>query len=95
MERPRLITITVLACATAPDSLRELFYEPNDMFTILNLVSAGIGVSLVPRAARAMHVTGVKFAPIHSSYAEWDIGMAWNKKLESEIIRKFANVLSV
>jgi hypothetical protein len=49
----------------------------------------------VPRAARAMHVTGVKFAPIHSSYAEWDIGMAWNKKLESEIIRKFANALSV
>ena len=61
------------------------------MFTILNLVSAGIGVSLVPRAARAMHVSGVKFAPVHSSYAEWDIGMAWNKKLESEIIRKFAD----
>jgi len=73
----------------------RIVYEPNDMFTILNLVSAGIGVSLVPRAARAMHVTGVKFAPIHSSYAEWDIGMAWNKKLESEIIRKFANALSV
>jgi len=68
----------------------RIVYEPNDMFTILNLVSAGIGVSLVPRAARAMHVSGVKFAPVHSSYAEWDIGMAWNKKLESEIIRKFA-----
>jgi DNA-binding transcriptional LysR family regulator len=69
----------------------RIVYEPNDMFTILNLVSAGIGVSLVPRAARAMHVSGVKFAPVHSSYAEWDIGMAWNKKLESEIIRKFAD----
>ena len=68
----------------------RIVYEPNDMFTILNLVSAGIGVSLVPRAARAMHVSGVKFAPVHRSYAEWDIGMAWNKKLESEIIRKFA-----
>lgn len=69
----------------------RIVYEPNDMFTILNLVSAGIGVSLVPRAARAMHVSGVKFAPVHSSYAEWDIGMAWNRKLESEIIRKFAD----
>jgi DNA-binding transcriptional LysR family regulator len=73
----------------------RIVYEPNDTFTILNLVSAGIGVSLVPRAARAMHVSGVKFAPVHSSYAEWDIGMAWNKKLESEIIRKFADALSV
>ena len=70
----------------------RIVYEPNDMFTILNLVSAGIGVSLVPRAARAMHVSGVKFAPIHNSYAEWDIGMAWNKRLESEIIRKFAEI---
>ncbi len=49
----------------------RIVYEPNDMFTILNLVSAGIGVSLIPRAARAMHVSGVKFAPVHSSYAEW------------------------
>jgi DNA-binding transcriptional LysR family regulator len=73
----------------------RIVYEPNDTFTILNLVSAGIGVSLVPRAARAMHVSGVKFAPVHSSYAEWDIGMAWNRKLESEIIRKFAESLSV
>ncbi len=69
----------------------RIVYEPNDMFTILNLVSAGIGVSLVPRAARAMHVSGVKFAPVHSGYAEWDIGMAWNKQSESEIIRKFAD----
>jgi DNA-binding transcriptional LysR family regulator len=72
----------------------RIVYEPNDMFTILNLVSAGIGVSLVPRAARAMHVSGVKFAPVHNRYAEWDIGMAWNKKFESEIIRKFADALS-
>jgi DNA-binding transcriptional LysR family regulator len=72
----------------------RIVYEPNDMFTILNLVSAGIGVSLVPRAARAMHVSGVKFAPVHNRYAEWDIGMAWNKRFESEIIRKFADALS-
>ena len=71
----------------------RIVYEANDMFTILNLVSAGIGVSLVPRAARAMHVTGVKFAPVHDNYADWDIGMAWNKKSESEIIRKFAQIV--
>src|ERR1700730_2237240 len=70
----------------------RIVYEPNDMFTILNLVSAGIGVSLVPSAARAMHITGVKFAPVHSKYAQWDIGMAWNQKLESETIRKFAQI---
>lgn len=71
----------------------RIVYEANDTFTILNLVSAGIGVSLVPRAARAMQIAGVKFAPVHDKYADWDIGMAWNKKLESEIIRKFAEIV--
>jgi DNA-binding transcriptional LysR family regulator len=71
----------------------HVVYEASDMFTILNLVSAGIGVSLVPGAARVMHVSGVKFAPVHSKYAEWDIGMAWNKKLESELLRKFAEIV--
>jgi DNA-binding transcriptional LysR family regulator len=71
----------------------RIVYEANDTFTILNLVSAGIGVSLVPRAARAMQIAGVKFAPVHDKYAEWDIGMAWNKKLESEIIKKFAAIV--
>ncbi|HEX3354440.1 MAG: LysR family transcriptional regulator [Terriglobales bacterium] len=71
----------------------RIVYEANDMFTILNLVSAGIGVSLVPTAARAMHVTGVKFATLRSKEAEWDIGMAWNRKSESEIIRKFAEIV--
>jgi DNA-binding transcriptional LysR family regulator len=72
----------------------HVVYEASDMFTILNLVSSGIGVSLVPGAARAMHVTGVKFAPVRSRYAEWDIGMAWNRKLESELIRKFAEIVA-
>ena len=71
----------------------RIVYEANDMFTILNLVSAEIGVSLVPTAARAMHVTGVRFAPVHDKDAAWDIGMAWNKKWESEVIRKFAEVV--
>jgi DNA-binding transcriptional LysR family regulator len=70
----------------------RIVYEANDMFTVLNLVSAGIGVSLVPSAARAMHVAEVRFAPIPSRHAEWDIGMVWNRKLESEIIRKFAEI---
>jgi DNA-binding transcriptional LysR family regulator len=41
----------------------RIVYEANDMFTILNLVSVGIGVSLVPSSARAMHVTGVNLFP--------------------------------
>ncbi len=70
----------------------RIVYEASDMFTLLNLVSAGIGVSLVPSAARAMHVAGVRFAPVRSRRAEWDIGIIWNKRLESQIIREFAEI---
>ena len=65
--------------------------ERTDEFTSLPLF--GEQHHLLARAARAMHIAGVKFAPVHDKYADWDIGMAWNKKLESAIIRKFAEIV--
>jgi len=47
-------------CGSAGFSPR-IVQEARDMFTLLNLVRAGMGVSLVPRSAMEMHVNGVKF----------------------------------
>ena len=34
--------------------------EVNELFTVLNLVRGGVGVSLVPRSANLMHVPNVR-----------------------------------
>jgi DNA-binding transcriptional LysR family regulator len=53
--------------------------EAKELFTVLNLVRAGLGVSLLPSTARKMGVPGVRFYPVKSVFASWTIGMIWRK----------------
>jgi len=78
-------------CGSAGFSPRVV-QEAKDMFTLLNLVRAGIGVALVPRSAGQMRVRGIKFGLIHSRQAEWDIGVAWNRLHESALVRNFVDI---
>jgi len=78
-------------CGTAGFSPR-IVQEARDMFTLLNLVRAGIGVSLVPRSAKQMHVSGVKFGEVHRREAEWDVGLAWHRQHESALVRNFVQI---
>ncbi len=70
----------------------KVVQEAKDMFTLLNLVRAGIGVAVVAGSARQMHVTGVRFGRIPSREAEWEIGVAWNKMNESALVRNFVQI---
>jgi DNA-binding transcriptional LysR family regulator len=78
-------------CGSAGFSPRVV-QEAKDMFTLLNLVRADIGVALVPSSARQMRVSGVEFGHIRIRQAEWDIGLAWNKLHESALVRNFADI---
>jgi DNA-binding transcriptional LysR family regulator len=70
----------------------KVVQEARDMFTLLNLVRAGIGVALVPRSARQMRVSGVRFSDIRGREAEWDVGVGWNKLHESAVVRNFVQI---
>jgi len=64
--------------------------EASELFTILNLVRAGLGVSLVPSAARRMGVPGVRFHELGVPEAKWRIGIAWNRLSDkAELISRF------
>jgi DNA-binding transcriptional LysR family regulator len=64
--------------------------EASELFTILNLVRAGLGVSLVPSAARRMGVPGVRFHDLGVPEAKWRIGIAWNRISDkAELISRF------
>jgi DNA-binding transcriptional LysR family regulator len=64
--------------------------EASELFTILNLVRAGLGVSLVPSAARRMGVPGVRFHDLGLPEAKWRIGIAWNRLSDKvELISRF------
>jgi len=56
--------------------------EANELLTILHLVRAGVGVSLVPRSALRLKVPGVRFHELSWKEPLWRIGIAWNRNSE-------------
>lgn len=53
--------------------------EVDVFFTVLNLVRAGLGVSIAPSAVQLMRVPQIRFAETRVPEAEWRIGIAWNR----------------
>ena len=56
--------------------------EANEILTILHLVRAGVGVSLVPRSALRLKVPGVRFHELGWKEPLWRIGIAWHRNSE-------------
>ena len=53
--------------------------ETDVFFTALNLVRAGLGISMAPSAVQLMRVPQIRFAETRVPEAEWTIGLAWNR----------------
>jgi DNA-binding transcriptional LysR family regulator len=85
----------VLALCRRAGFTPHVVQEASELFTILNLVRAGLGVSLVPSTAVRMHVPGVRFHDLRMPEAEWRIGVAWNKLSEKrELIARFSGTIA-
>jgi DNA-binding transcriptional LysR family regulator len=60
--------------------------EADVFFTALNLVRAGLGVSLAPSAVQLMRVPQIRFAETRIPEAEWNIGIAWNRRCTRSVL---------
>jgi DNA-binding transcriptional LysR family regulator len=73
----------------------RIVQEAGEMFTILNLVRAGLGISLVPSSAVRMKVPGVHFHDVRMKDAMWRIGIAWNRNSERRVlVSRLANAIT-
>ena len=96
---PRAVSETfhghVLAVCRHAGFTPRIVQEASELFTILNLVRAGLGVALVPSSAVRMHVPGVRLHELRIPEAEWKIGLAWSKLSEKrELISRFSAIIS-
>lgn len=72
----------------------NVIQEANESFTILNLVRAGLGASLVPASTQRMRVPGVTFHHLRLPEAEWRIGVAWHRLSEKrQLIGRFTDTI--
>jgi DNA-binding transcriptional LysR family regulator len=80
-------------CAAAGFSPR-IVQEAHELFTVLSLVGAGLGVSLVPRSAALMRLPGVRFRELALPEAAWDIALAWHRDSGANpLVRRFADIV--
>jgi DNA-binding transcriptional LysR family regulator len=85
----------VLAVCQRAGFTPRIVQEASELFTILNLVRAGLGVSLVPSSAIRMRVPGLRFHELRMPEAEWHIGVAWSKLSEKHgLISRFSAMIA-
>lgn len=81
-------------CAAAGFAPR-IVQEASELFTILSLVRAGLGVSLVPRSTALMRVPGVRFRELTLPEAAWNIALAWHRDSDGvPLVRRFVEIVS-
>ncbi|MFM2483495.1 LysR family transcriptional regulator [Celerinatantimonas yamalensis] len=57
--------------------------EADDILTLLALVSANTGFTIVPASVEHIANESVRFIPLRSSSAIWDVGLIWNEDLDN------------
>jgi DNA-binding transcriptional LysR family regulator len=70
----------------------QVVQEAGEMQTIVNLVSAGIGVSLVPESVSTFGRPGVTYRPLRGPNASLAIALAQRRDDRSPLVSKFREV---
>jgi len=67
--------------------------EAIQMQTIVSLVSAGMGVALVPQSLRNLRRTGVVYRPLAESVPAIETGLVWRTAEVSPVLAGFIEIV--
>lgn len=84
---------TILTCFRDAGLTPRISQEAIQMQTIIALVSANLGMALVPASMSKLKRDGVVYLPLSTTPAELEIGVAWRKDNASPVLRAFLNQL--
>ena len=83
-----------LSICAASGFAPRVVQEANELFTVLSLVGAGLGVSLVPRSAALLRLPGVRFREVRLPEAAWNIAIAWHRDSGSmPLVQRFIGMV--
>ncbi|WP_394788529.1 LysR substrate-binding domain-containing protein [Rhodoferax sp.] len=61
----------------------------DDVQTVLAIVAAGLGVSLLPLRSADVRSQGVRFIPLSHATARWQVGLAWRPQPQNAVVERF------
>ncbi|MEZ8202996.1 LysR family transcriptional regulator [Vibrio splendidus] len=68
--------------------------EADDILTLLALVSANIGFTIVPNSAQYISNTDLEFIALQGEHATWPVGLIWNGESENPLRDKFVEFVA-
>jgi DNA-binding transcriptional LysR family regulator len=90
-QQTRLVEIILASCADA-GFIPKVTQEGRQMQTLLALVSAGRGVTLVPQWVVAENMTGVVYRKLSSASEPYGLLLVWRPESSNNAIHSFINV---
>jgi DNA-binding transcriptional LysR family regulator len=80
----------VLSVCAAAGFTPRIVQEADELLTVVSLVRAGLGVSLVPRSAALLRLPAVRFYELGMPEAAWNIALAWHRDADRvPLVRRF------
>lgn len=68
--------------------------EADDILTLLALVSANIGFTIVPSSAQYISNTDVEFIELEGEHATWPVGLIWNGESDNPLRDRFVEFVA-
>lgn len=83
----------ILSCFRDTGLTPRIGQEAIQMQTIVGLVSAGMGIALVPQSVSNLKRPGVEYKPLSGTTATFETGLAWRRDNVSPVLRAFLELL--
>jgi DNA-binding transcriptional LysR family regulator len=84
---------TILACFRAAGITPEIGQQAIQMQTIVSLVSAGMGLALVPQSVSNLMRPGVEYRALNDLSPQVETGLAWRRDNQSPVLLGFLDLL--
>jgi DNA-binding transcriptional LysR family regulator len=83
----------ILACFRAAGITPQIGQEAIQMQTIVGLVSAGMGLALVPQSVSNLMRPGVEYRALRDATPQVETGLAWRRDNPSPVLQGFLDLL--
>ncbi|MFP5393598.1 MAG: LysR substrate-binding domain-containing protein, partial [Gammaproteobacteria bacterium] len=84
---------SILACFRSAGLTPAIGQEAIQMQTIVGLVSAGMGLALVPQSVSNLMRPGVEYRALRDTTPHVETGLAWRRDNASPVLRGFLDLL--
>ncbi|CAB3776676.1 HTH-type transcriptional regulator BenM [Paraburkholderia caffeinitolerans] len=84
---------TIMDCYGAAGLAPRVGQEAIQMQTIVSLVSAGMGIALVPQSLRHLRRTGVVYRPLAEAAPTIETGLVWRAEEVSPVLAAFIEIV--